>query len=248
MSFGDDTLVGYWPIGPNLYKGVHMGKRVGIEKLKGCDKGNSYEFELHKDLLELMTCGHRNILQFCGICVDDNNGLCVVTKFMKGGSVHDHSYINVERKKPLLLPRFNSKPRHKTLLYCLGKSIHIFVSVFQNPGIKCAVQEPNGICRRGGNCRGDLAGIRLDLQRQQQSIRVQEKKRGHRGFLLENNPPAASRTKGAAGATFGTAPREEKETDRIRKVGCLTLHVFVLERITGALLHTTVIKYFPAML
>nr|WIL59886.1 nodulation protein [Melilotus officinalis] len=76
-------------IGPNSYKGVYMGKRVGIEKLKGCEKGNSYEFELHKNLLELMTCGHRNILQFCGICVDDNHGLCVVTKFMVGRSVHD---------------------------------------------------------------------------------------------------------------------------------------------------------------
>ncbi|KAH1095351.1 hypothetical protein AAZX31_14G181600 [Glycine max] len=76
-------------IGPNSFKGVYLGKRVKIEKLKGCDKGNSYEFELHKDLLELMTCGHRNILQFCGICVDDNHGLCVVTKFMEGGSVHD---------------------------------------------------------------------------------------------------------------------------------------------------------------
>ncbi|KAL5102322.1 hypothetical protein RYX36_006649 [Vicia faba] len=73
----------------NSYKGVYMGKRVGIEKLKGCEKGSSYEFELHKDLLELMTCGHRNVLQFCGICVDDNHGLCVVTKFMVGGSVHD---------------------------------------------------------------------------------------------------------------------------------------------------------------
>ncbi|XP_022739415.1 G protein-coupled receptor kinase 1-like [Durio zibethinus] len=76
-------------IGPNSFKGVYKGKRVGIEKLKGCDKGNSYEFELRKDLLELMTCGHRNILQFCGVCVDENNGLCVVTKLTEGGSVHD---------------------------------------------------------------------------------------------------------------------------------------------------------------
>lgn len=75
-------------IGPNSYKGVYMGKRVGIEKLKGCEKGNSYEFELHKDLLELMTCGHRNILQFFGIVVDDNHGLCVVTKFKVRGSVN----------------------------------------------------------------------------------------------------------------------------------------------------------------
>ncbi|XVF18165.1 hypothetical protein REPUB_Repub10bG0188900 [Reevesia pubescens] len=76
-------------IGPNSFKGVYKGKRIGIEKLKGCDKGNSYEFELRKDLLELMTCGHRNILQFYGVCVDENNGLCVVTKLMEGGSVHD---------------------------------------------------------------------------------------------------------------------------------------------------------------
>lgn len=76
-------------IGPNSFKGVCKGKRVGIEKLKGCDKGNSYEFELRKDLLELMTCGHKNILQFHGICIDENHGLCVVTKMMEGGSVHD---------------------------------------------------------------------------------------------------------------------------------------------------------------
>lgn len=76
-------------IGPSSFKGVYKGKRVGIEKLKGCEKGNAYDFELRKDLLELMTCGHKNILQFYGVCVDENHGLCVVTKLMEGGSVHD---------------------------------------------------------------------------------------------------------------------------------------------------------------
>ncbi|XP_050225328.1 uncharacterized protein LOC126674846 [Mercurialis annua] len=76
-------------IGPNSFKGVYKGKRVGIEKLKGCDKGNFYNFDLRKDLLELMTCGHRNILQFYGVCIDENHGLCVVTKLMEGGSVND---------------------------------------------------------------------------------------------------------------------------------------------------------------
>ncbi|KAK7838159.1 uncharacterized protein LOC112040714 [Quercus suber] len=84
-----DSLEFIDQIGPNSFKGVYKGKRVGIEKLKGCDKGNSYEFELRKDLLELMTCGHRNVLQFYGVCVDENHGLCVVTKLMEGGSVHD---------------------------------------------------------------------------------------------------------------------------------------------------------------
>lgn len=76
-------------VGPNSFKGVYKGKKVGIEKLKGCDKGNSYDFEMRKDLLELMTCGHKNILQFHGVCVDENHGLCVVTKLMEGGSVYD---------------------------------------------------------------------------------------------------------------------------------------------------------------
>ncbi|CAI8596977.1 unnamed protein product [Vicia faba] len=84
-----DSLEFLEQIGQNSYKGAYMGKKVGIEKLRGCDKGNLYEFALRKDLLELMTCGHKNILQFCGVCVDDNHGLCVVTKFMEGGSVHD---------------------------------------------------------------------------------------------------------------------------------------------------------------
>lgn len=82
VEFGDQ-------IGPNSFKGVYKGKRVGIEKLKGCEKGNSYDFELRKDLLELMTCGHKNILQFYGVCVDENHGLCVVTKLMEGGSAHE---------------------------------------------------------------------------------------------------------------------------------------------------------------
>ncbi|KAJ4869169.1 Protein kinase superfamily protein [Raphanus sativus] len=76
-------------IGPGSFKGIFRGKRVAIEKLKGCDKGNSYEFEIRKDFLELMTCGHKSILQFYGVCIEENHGLCVVTKLMEGGSLHE---------------------------------------------------------------------------------------------------------------------------------------------------------------
>ncbi|CAA7026893.1 unnamed protein product [Microthlaspi erraticum] len=82
LEFGDQ-------LGPNCFKGVYRGKRVAIEKLKGCDKGNSYEFEIRKDFLELMTCGQKSILQFHGVCVDENHGLCVVTKLMQGGSLRE---------------------------------------------------------------------------------------------------------------------------------------------------------------
>ncbi|KAJ8765168.1 hypothetical protein K2173_011428 [Erythroxylum novogranatense] len=77
------------PVGPSIFKGVYKGRRVGIEKLKRCDKGNAYAFDIHRDLLESMTCGHKNILQFYGVCVDENHGLCVVTKLMEGGSVSE---------------------------------------------------------------------------------------------------------------------------------------------------------------
>lgn len=97
---GDGDEIGKWLLnsdhlefsdqcGPNSFRGVYKGKRVGIERLRGCEKGSSYEFELRRDLLELMTCGHKNILQFHGVCVDENHGLCVVTKLMEGGSVYD---------------------------------------------------------------------------------------------------------------------------------------------------------------
>ncbi|KAD3067516.1 hypothetical protein R6Q59_018421 [Mikania micrantha] len=84
-------------IGTSTFKGTYKGKKVGIKKLKGCEKGNSYEFEIRKDLLELMTCGHKSILQFYGVCIDDVHGLCVVNKFMEGGSIYDR--ITAKKKR-----------------------------------------------------------------------------------------------------------------------------------------------------
>ncbi|KAI3921362.1 hypothetical protein MKW92_036436 [Papaver armeniacum] len=86
-------------IGPNLFKGVCKGKRVMIEKLKGCEKGSPYEFEVRKDLLELMSFGHKNILQFYGVSIEENHGLCVVTKMMEGGTLHEL----IQKKKKLNL-------------------------------------------------------------------------------------------------------------------------------------------------
>ncbi|KAH7667536.1 Dual-specificity kinase protein [Dioscorea alata] len=75
--------------GPNSFKGNLRAKRVHIQKLRGCERGSAYEIEIRKDLLQLMSCGHKHILQFNGICIQDNHGLCVVTRLMEGGSVHD---------------------------------------------------------------------------------------------------------------------------------------------------------------
>lgn len=75
--------------GPNSFRGVFRGRRAWIKKVRGCERGAAYEVELKKDLLELMTCGHRHILQLHGVCIDENHGLCLVTRMMDGGSVHD---------------------------------------------------------------------------------------------------------------------------------------------------------------
>lgn len=87
------------PTGPNSFKGVYKGRRVAIDKVRGCERGSAYEIELRRDLLELMSCGHKNILQFHGVCVDENHGLCIVTKMMEGGSVHE--MIQKGRKIPI---------------------------------------------------------------------------------------------------------------------------------------------------
>ncbi|MCL7033722.1 hypothetical protein MKW94_016528 [Papaver nudicaule] len=66
-------------IGPNSFNGVYNGRRVAIEKIRGYSAR----------LVELMRCGHKCILQFHGVCIDENHGLCVVFKLMEGGSFHD---------------------------------------------------------------------------------------------------------------------------------------------------------------
>ncbi|XP_065023195.1 uncharacterized protein LOC135649028 [Musa acuminata AAA Group] len=75
--------------GPNSFKGVHRGRRVWVKKLRGCDRGSAYDVEVRQDLLQLMSCGQRSILRFHGILFQENQGLCVVTRMMDGGSVHD---------------------------------------------------------------------------------------------------------------------------------------------------------------
>ncbi|KAJ0979303.1 hypothetical protein J5N97_014777 [Dioscorea zingiberensis] len=75
--------------GPNSFRGIYRGIRVHMKKLRGCGKGNAFEIDIRQDLLQLMSYGHKNILQFYGICIEESHGLCVVTRMMDGGSVHD---------------------------------------------------------------------------------------------------------------------------------------------------------------
>uniref|UniRef100_A0ACD5X0D2 Uncharacterized protein n=1 Tax=Avena sativa TaxID=4498 RepID=A0ACD5X0D2_AVESA len=87
-------------VGQNSFKGVHRGRKVWVNKLRGCDMGSAYDVEIRQDLLQLMSCGQKNILQFHGICFNESHGLCIVTRMMEGGSVHD---IIMQRNKRLSL-------------------------------------------------------------------------------------------------------------------------------------------------
>lgn len=87
-------------VSQNSFKGVHRGKKVWVNKLRGCDMGSAYDVEIRQDLLQLMSCGQKNILQFHGICFNESHGLCIVTRMMEGGSVHD---IIMQRNKRLSL-------------------------------------------------------------------------------------------------------------------------------------------------
>ncbi|CAA7392858.1 unnamed protein product [Spirodela intermedia] len=75
--------------GPNSFTGTCRGRKVWIKKLRGCERGTAYEVQLRRDLLELMSSGHPNVLHLHGLCVDQTHGLCLVTKAMDGGSVHN---------------------------------------------------------------------------------------------------------------------------------------------------------------
>ncbi|XP_020108876.1 fibroblast growth factor receptor 3 [Ananas comosus] len=76
-------------VGSNSFKGVYRGKKVWVKKLRGCEMGTAYDIEIRQDLLQLMSCGQKNILQFYGMCFEENHGLCIVTRMVEGGSVHD---------------------------------------------------------------------------------------------------------------------------------------------------------------
>ncbi|KAK9727320.1 hypothetical protein RND81_05G273600 [Saponaria officinalis] len=84
---------------PTSFKGFYKANKVAIDKLKGCDKGNAYDFLIRKDLLQLMTSGHTNLLPFYGVCVHEVHGLCVVTRFMEGGTLHD--FVLKHKKIPI---------------------------------------------------------------------------------------------------------------------------------------------------
>lgn len=70
-----------------VYKGLYKGQKVAVKELKGMTKGSKTEGEFRREVLGLISCAHKNILKLYGVCLSPDFGICIVTKFMEGGSL-----------------------------------------------------------------------------------------------------------------------------------------------------------------
>ncbi|KAH7289469.1 hypothetical protein KP509_30G003700 [Ceratopteris richardii] len=71
-----------------VYKGIH---KVAVKELKGAFvKGSKTQAEFRREALSLISCAHKNILKLYGVCLSPTHGICIVTKFMQGGSLSDY--------------------------------------------------------------------------------------------------------------------------------------------------------------
>ncbi|KAI5058630.1 hypothetical protein GOP47_0026800 [Adiantum capillus-veneris] len=77
-----------------VYKGLllHKGQqiKVAIKELKG--HGSKTQGEFRREVLSLIiSCAHQHVVKLFGIClISSSHGICIVTKFMEGGSLLHH--------------------------------------------------------------------------------------------------------------------------------------------------------------
>eukprot|EP00270_Netrium_digitus_P011444 TRINITY_DN3641_c0_g3_i1.p1 TRINITY_DN3641_c0_g3~~TRINITY_DN3641_c0_g3_i1.p1 ORF type:complete len:655 (-),score=150.28 TRINITY_DN3641_c0_g3_i1:80-1966(-) len=84
-----------------VYQGVHD---VAVKILKRRRPEQDAMAEFRREVITLMSCGEcQQLLPFFGICVDACQGMCIVTKYMPGGTLHDQ--LHKEGGEPLPIPR-----------------------------------------------------------------------------------------------------------------------------------------------
>ncbi|KAJ1260800.1 hypothetical protein BS78_10G259900 [Paspalum vaginatum] len=97
LSFQDKVASGTYG---DLYRGTYFGEDVAIKVLKSDRLNENMEKEFAHEVYIMRKIRHKNIVRFLGACTKPKT-LCIVTEFMKNGSVYDFLH---KRKGTFKLP------------------------------------------------------------------------------------------------------------------------------------------------
>ncbi|XP_062234050.1 serine/threonine-protein kinase STY8-like isoform X2 [Phragmites australis] len=85
----------------DLYRGIYYGEDVAIKVLKSDRLNENMEKEFAHEIYIMRKIRHKNIVRFLGACTKPKT-LCIVTEFMKNGSLYDFLH---KRRSSFKLPR-----------------------------------------------------------------------------------------------------------------------------------------------
>ncbi|CAL5040804.1 unnamed protein product [Urochloa decumbens] len=97
LAFQDKVASGTYG---DLYHGTYFGEDVAIKVLKSDRLNENMEKEFAQEVYIMRKIRHKNIVRFLGACTK-TKALCIVTEFMKNGSVYDFLH---KRKGSFKLP------------------------------------------------------------------------------------------------------------------------------------------------
>ncbi|OEL29133.1 Serine/threonine-protein kinase STY17 [Dichanthelium oligosanthes] len=97
LAFQDKVASGTYG---DLYRGTYFGEDVAIKVLKSDRLNENMEKEFAHEVYIMRKIRHKNIVRFLGACTKPKT-LCIVTEFMKNGSVYDFLH---KRKGSFKLP------------------------------------------------------------------------------------------------------------------------------------------------
>ncbi|CAD6338256.1 unnamed protein product [Miscanthus lutarioriparius] len=97
VTFEDKVASGTYG---DLYRGTYFGEDVAIKVLKSDRLNANMEKEFAHEVYIMRKIRHKNIVRFLGACTKPKT-LCIVTEFMKNGSVYDFLH---KRKGSFKLP------------------------------------------------------------------------------------------------------------------------------------------------
>ncbi|KAG2614302.1 hypothetical protein PVAP13_4KG380503 [Panicum virgatum] len=97
LAFQDKVASGTYG---DLYHGTYFGEDVAIKVLKSDRLNENMEKEFAHEVYIMRKIRHKNIVRFLGACTKPKT-LCIVTEFMKNGSVYDFLH---KRKGSFKLP------------------------------------------------------------------------------------------------------------------------------------------------